>query len=221
MRARRSGVLGVAALAVGAAGCVSVLPDSGPAPEIYRLSAPEPDQSGAPAAAADLTIEVPTPIAPKALANDRIALVDDGGRVAYVAGARWAAPTPRLLQALVLETIENGEGVGAAVRPEDGVAAPYELRLEILAFDGVADGQAARAAHVRVRARLVDNRARTLVGSRVFSRREPTASTGRADLVAAFDAAVGGLAIEIRDWTLEKHAAATDARPPAASPSAA
>lgn len=183
------------------AGCVSVLPNSGPPPDVFRLSAPSMDASDA--VAADVVIEAPTPNVPKALAGERIAVSEEGGGIAYIAGARWAAATPDMLQRLIIETFDASGAVRAAVRPEDGVHASYELRLDVAAFEAVyRDGEGQPpTAEIRVRAKLIDADARSVVAAKAFSASRKATSRDLKAIVAAIDGASQELAAALVAWS--------------------
>ncbi len=193
----------VLALAAGmTSACVSVLPDAGPPPDIYRLSPPAPAGQ-----AHALIVEVPAPLAPKSLASDRLAVVT-GERLAYLSGARWETSAPRLLQAHVIAAFDSMDagGDGAAIRPGDGVRAPFELRLDIVEFEAVypdAAGQDAPTARLRVRAKLIDNVTRRLIASRSLEARTPAAANRVGEIVKALDAVSDEVAETLVSWTLE------------------
>ncbi|MCG8443980.1 MAG: ABC-type transport auxiliary lipoprotein family protein [Caulobacterales bacterium] len=197
----------------GLAGCVSVLPESGPPPEIYRLSIPPGEPTRADLA--DWIVEVPEPLAPKAFSTDRIAVSQDGVRIAYVAGARWAAPAPTLVQNLVVETFDASGAIRAATRPEDGVEARYELRLEIQSFEAAyRDGdRRPPTAEIRVRAKLVDTGDRKLVAAQSFEVSERADAMELGAIVTALDAAAGELAGALVGWAVDHGAIGQGAAP--------
>lgn len=213
MSPRRSRAFG-AALAAGLgasaiAGCVSLLPDAGPAPDTFRLSLAAPASVAADPAPDAWILEIPAPTAPRALNTDRIA-ISDGVTVAYVSGARWEAPAPRLLQRALIARFDAAPQVAAAVHPADGVRAPYELRLDIQAFEAAYDAGPSAAPNVTVRmaAKLIDERSRALIAARVFAVTRRADENGVGAIVRAMDAGVADVADELVVWT----SAAVDAR---------
>ena len=94
-------------------GCVPVLPEMGPAAQIYRLDGEggaatlAAESAAVQPAAEDLTFLVPEPIAPRALATDRIAVNMTGEHISYAAGARWSERAPRVVQDRVLSAFED------------------------------------------------------------------------------------------------------------------
>ncbi len=194
--------IAVLAAALAAGACVSVLPDAGPPPSIYRLTVPELTAEGVDRAA--WSIEIPRPTAPKALSTDRIALTDGPGDIAYAAGARWEAVTPRVLQDVLLETFDASGKVRAAVRPEDGIRAEYELRVEVRRFEAAYREGYDRppTALVRLDAKLIDTRTRQLVAAQGFRASELSNSVRMGDIIVAFNNVAARSAIEIADWTV-------------------
>ena len=148
-------------------------------------------------------IEVVTPHAPRGLAGDEIAIQMADGHIAYMAATRWIAPAPRIMQNLIIDTM-NATDIGLApILPEDGSRAQYELRLDLREFEAVYDQGDGDAPLIRVRlaARLVASDGRRLAGSSVFVG-EARASRNRVGaIVAAFDQAAAQVSRELAEWT--------------------
>lgn len=179
--------------------CVSLLPESTPS-AVYRLSSPEPrawtgDQW--------TVIEVVSPQAPGGLAGDEIALQMEDRHIAYMAGARWIAPAPRLLQTLIIDTINASDARLAPALPDDGVRADYELRLDLREFEAVYDNGDGNAPLVRVRinARLVASNGRHFVASSDFVGEVRASANRIGAIVAAFDQASTQVSRDLAAWT--------------------
>lgn len=194
-----------AGAALALAGCVNLLPETTPA-SIYRLSAPEPSSM---TAADREVVRVSLPNAPRGLASDEIAISLDRGELAFIEGAKWIAPTPRLVQDLVTDAIDAYEPDLIAARPEDGVDAAYELHTEIRSFEAVyVDGpDAGPTAVVRMRVRMVRLEDRNLLGVHAVGAQATARSNTVGDIVAAFDAAAQETASEISAWAAQQVAA--------------
>jgi cholesterol transport system auxiliary component len=184
-----------AASAFALAGCISLLPEAEPS-SVYRINHPAAPRADAVAGAPVVSVERPE--AARALAGDRIALAYEGGRIAYIANASWASPAPELMRGLVLDALDAHPDVIGA-RPADGVDSRYDLRLELRAFEARADGGAPTAT-VILRARLIDQDARRLVGVRVVEARERAAAERTGAIVSAMEAAANRAASETADW---------------------
>jgi cholesterol transport system auxiliary component len=208
---RGSARLSVAAAGLLAAGCVSVLPEAGPAPEIYRLEGEMRDArvaalaDGAPVRG-DLTVLIPEPLAPRALATDRIAVIMTGEQISYAAGARWNERAPRVVQECILTAFEEDPRVRAAVRPEDGVQSRYEVRLDLRAFEAVyRDGAgAAPTAEVSLRAKLVDRQTRELLASSRIDAEQRAEDNRMGAIITAFAGAMDDAGRRVVAWTVEE-----------------
>ena len=192
----------IAAASLALSGCVSLLPEGGPPPDIYRLS--HPDHEHAAGEPVTWAVEVPRPMASKALSTDRIALVIERGSIAFVANARWEAAAPRLFQELIVSTFTASDRVRAAVRPEDGVRTEYELRIDLSRFEAAyRDGAGAPpTVIVMFDAKLIDTRTRDLVAAKAFRSLEPASSVQMTDIVDAFDAAASRAADDLVAWSV-------------------
>lgn len=198
----RAALVGLSALSVSA--CVSLLPESEPV-SVYRLSAPQP---------AELTgdhwtvVEIDVPNAPRGLSGDQIAIMRNGSSLAYIAGARWISPAPRLLQSLVIDTFNANNAQLAPTRADDGVRADYELRLDMQEFEAIYDRGEGVAPLIRVRisARLVAEQGRQFAGARVVTAEARATNNRTSDIVAAFDDAAQAASREIADWTATRAA---------------
>jgi len=175
-------------------GCISLLPETEPS-RIYRLDHAG-DPSAAPQPGAPVVV-VDRPSASRALASDRVALAYADGRIAYVAGANWASPAPDLMRDLVLDALDAHPDVVGA-RPEDGVGGRYGVRLELRSFEASGDG--APGVVVTVRARLIDEGERRLVGVRVIEARESAGARRTSDIVGAMERAANRVADETAQW---------------------
>ncbi|WP_297732262.1 ABC-type transport auxiliary lipoprotein family protein [uncultured Maricaulis sp.] len=193
----RAALIGLSALSVSA--CVSLLPEAEPV-SVYRLSSPEPAEL----AGENWTIiEIDTPNAPRGLSGDQIAIMRDGSSLAYIHGARWISPAPRLLQSLVVDTFNARQSGLAPTRADDGVRADYELRLDMQEFEAVYDRgeDAAPIIRVRLAARLVAENGRRFAGARVVTSEVRASANRTTAIVAAFDQAAREASREIADWT--------------------
>jgi cholesterol transport system auxiliary component len=215
-----------------ATGCVSVLPEAGPAPQVYRLDGGAPPATAMRAAAFDAETVAPSPgltvtvmnlMAPRALTTDRLAVMTSDGRLSYASDARWNARAPDLVQERLLTAFEDDRRIEAATRAEDGVPTRYELRIEMLRFeaDYKNGDQAPPVATVGFRGKLIDRRTRDLVASTRFEAEAPASENRVGAIVTAFDAAMADASRAILDWAVEAHEARpaeelVDPPPPAA-----
>jgi cholesterol transport system auxiliary component len=190
-------------------GCISVFPKAKPV-QMYRFG----DQAAAPAAqsqaqgqaqaaTAPVTVLKGTVTFPPASGGDRILTVT-GSESAYIGGARWVAPAANLFDEALLKAFD-APGAPRLVARGEPLAAPSTLRLDVRAFEARYPGPTVR---VQVRATLIRNADRALVGEKMFDAEVPAGDNRQAAIVAAFDQAVGQDLAALRDWT-----AATAPRP--------
>lgn len=191
------------------AGCISLLPENTPS-TVYRLSTPEPSGELRDSA---VIVGVQRPLTPRALSGGQIALSQDRGELVFAEGAEWITPVPRLVQDLIVESMDAFEPSLIASRPEDGVRAEFELATELRSFEAnYLDGpDAAPTAVVRLRARLIRMSDRRLVAVEAIGAQAMSRSPRIGDIVAAFDAASQEATANVAQWTAEQVALHHDA----------
>lgn len=190
----------LAALVLPLSACVSVLPEAGPAPDIYQIH-----DITAPAAIAGherMPILLPVIRAPRMLKNNRVALVKPDGTYAYANSARWAGAAPEMLQALIASAV-NAQNTQVAVYPGEGVDTRYELHVHATDFEAVYDQglEAAPLAKVTLRASLVDRKSRSLVAQKEFGHSGRAASVALGDIAAAIDQQARASAQDLARWS--------------------
>lgn len=191
---------GVASLLLG--GC-SILPESEPV-DIYRLNAPAVDGAAAAREFGAPTVMISLPTANRTLGGQDIMVAQPNQSMAVAAGARWAAPGRNLVQDYIIETFEAQARSVAPIRPGDGIAGDYDLSIDLRRFEAEYDQGvgASPVVHVSAGARLISS-ARDLEGSTVFSATARAGANTMRDIVAAFDAATGEVAVALAAWTEE------------------
>lgn len=190
-------------------GCISFLPENTPS-TVYRLSAPEPSSQLRTEA---VIVGVQRPLTPRALSGDQIALSQNRGQLVFASGAEWITPVPRLVQDLIVESMDAFEPSLIASRPEDGVRAEFELATELRSFEAnyINGENSAPTVVVRMRARLIRMSDRRLVAVDAIGAQALARSTSLSDIVAAFDAASQEAMANVAQWTAEQVAEFHDA----------
>jgi cholesterol transport system auxiliary component len=164
-------------LAMGLAGCVSLLPKSKPA-QLYRFTAVGGAEPSAPTAPPSTGLMLQATTFVRAAQGDQI-LTLTGGQAAYIAEARWVSPAEVLFQealrdrfdrgAVRTRLLSRGEFAGAAgflrvdvrtfeTRYDEGPAAPPNVVVEMRARINGSDGQVVAERTFQATARAVDNR---------------------------------------------------------------
>jgi len=190
----RNATLAALALPLLLGGCISVFPKTAPV-QMYRFG----DLAPAPAASAQAApvAVLKGPIAfPPAAGGDRILTVT-GAEDAYIGGARWVAPAATLFDEALLKAFD-APGAPRLVARGEPLAAPSTLRLDVRAFEARYPGP---TIHIQVRATLIRNADRTLIGDKMFDADVPASGDRQTAIVAAFDQAVGQILAGVRDWT--------------------
>lgn len=193
-------------------GCALAGVASGPAPSLYVLKAPAPGEARtAGPVAAQIVVE--DFVAPAAIDTTRIVFQPNENEIAYYAGARWSDRAPRMISSLLVETLAGTGHFPAIIGPGSNVRMDYALVGDIRSFAAMRDadagfGQGTTKVKVAFYVRLLRARDRSIVASREFSSEAAAPGSGMANVVAAYDAALGAVLAEIADWTLDQSIAA-------------
>lgn len=188
------------AVAVMLAGCVSSPPKA-----LYDLSASTaaPAAAGTPTArpaakASRVQLLVPEPRALAALNTNSIAAKSSPSAISYYQNVLWADQLPRVVQARVVESLENSGRVHAVGVPGQGLLINYQVLIDIRAFQF--DAYRGRRGVVEFSVQILDDSNGRVVASQVF-RGESRASSETADAaVAAMDAALGQVLAQMVPW---------------------
>ncbi len=132
----------------------------------------------------------------------RIAVRPIPGELQVYKGASWAKPPTQMLEDAVLRGLEDSGRIGAVARQGSGVDGDYKLVMDLRRFEADYAGATLPAAIIEVNAKLLHASERDVVASRTFLASRAAASTGVADVVASFDAALGDVAQQIDGWVL-------------------
>jgi cholesterol transport system auxiliary component len=182
-----------------AAGCGGLLAPSGPSPALYKLDAPRAVSAPGPSASWQLLIDKPT--ATLALDTTRIAIAPSPNRVDYYADVAWADKAPAMLQEIILQSFDRSGRIQAVQRQGGGLKADYILAVDLQDFEADAASSPA-SVHVRLAARLVRTRDRTIVASRTFDTTAPIGGGGFDAVIAGFDQSLTKLLPGLIGWTL-------------------
>ncbi|CAN5270002.1 hypothetical protein BH10PSE8_BH10PSE8_00540 [soil metagenome] len=183
----------VVALAL-AAGLLLAGCGGGSAPTTYDLSAPR-DFGRIGGSRATLMVQEPTTA--QALDADRVIVRDSTGALSFLGGAQWADRVPKLVQARLIQTFENGSRLGAVARPGDRVTPEVQLLTDIRSFNiDTASGMAV----VEITAKLVGDRTGDIRRARLFSSRGAAGAVDGAGATRALDHALSQVLVEIVRW---------------------
>jgi phospholipid/cholesterol/gamma-HCH transport system substrate-binding protein len=129
--------------------------------------------------------------------SQKLVVRNASGTRATMAGAQWADTLPKLVQARIVQTLENAMSPAAVVRGIDNLASERQLLLDIRAFE-VVDSETPTAT-VELAAKIAGN-GNQVIDAKVFAATVPASSTGASDAAAALDRAFGKVAAEIAVW---------------------
>lgn len=133
---------------------------------------------------------VMSPTTAPELDTQRIALLKDGRRWDYYAGARWSDFMPSLVQDNLARTLENARLFKSVVTDEAGLEGDRLLKTEIRAFQAeYAPGASAPTVRIEMRLSLVTRLERRPVASFTVAAGRKAAGPRLTDIQAAFAAA--------------------------------
>ena len=206
-RRRLLQVLGAAPLAGLAWGCESIVPGQGPPPTLFRLTPKSTFSAGLPTVKWQLILEAP--LTDAALSTTRIALWPNPTRLEYYARANWSDRAPAMVQTLLIESFENSGKIVSVGRESIGLRADFVLKTELREFQANYHLGGNPKAQVGINAKLVKMPNRLIVGSQMFEALIDAEADRLADIIEAFDDALGKVLKRVVEWTLitgEQHA---------------
>lgn len=189
---------GVSALTLGACSNIIGPPSASP---LYMLKPDHAAASSGPPVRWQLTVELPE--ASDSLDTMRIALVQASGQLDYYADAGWQDRLPYVVQGSLIEAFEASGRLPSVGRDTEGLKSDYLLVSDIRDFQArYAAPDTPPTAVVRIVAKLIASRTRTIVMS-TDARSEIQASQNNvASVIAAFNQALTSVQQKIVDATL-------------------
>jgi len=190
-------------LALGVAGCSSLLHSDAPPVQVYMLRAgtagsAASDSSDPPAPAA-ASLRVAHPLAGPGLGTSQIVLLQPDHRLNVYAASAWAADAPALMESIAVETLRRSGHWRSVEDAESPFPSDYLLQISIRRFDADYSGDKDSAPTVRVTldCTLGKEEGRDVVATFVASGSAVADANRLGDVVAAFqqatDAAMASL----------------------------
>lgn len=190
----------LAAALTALAGC-GILPKR----ETLSLYRPEPAIAADPAwPQARWQLQIARPHADAAHDTTRILVRPRPGELQVYKGAAWTQPAPDLVHDVLLRAFADSARFAGIARRGEGVAAEYELLLDLRRFESDYDGGGAPRARIELGARLVHNADNRVVASRVFDADIPADGTDVASVNHAFERGLGAISATLIGWTAEE-----------------
>lgn len=182
-------------------GCGSVLPQPSAPPALYHLT-PASDFPAPPRRIA-VQLAVDTPMAEAALDTTRIALARNPVTLDYFADAAWTDHLASMVQALLIQTLDNAHRL-AAIGPQTGaLRGDVVLVTELRHFEAAYAGSSPPRWQIEIIAKLVKLPERTLLADRAFRGDELAARNDLATIVDAANIVWRRVATELADWTAD------------------
>lgn len=185
---------------LGVAACNVAVPGQGPPPELFRLTPKSTYREDLPTVKWQLVLE--TPLANAGIDTVRIGLQRTPTQFEYYARANWSDRAPQMVQTLMIESFENSHRIVAVGRDSVALRADFVLKTELREFQAEYFDSAIPKVHVGITARLVQMPRRAIIGSKSFDAKVPAQADRIADIVDAFDEALGKVLRRIVEWTL-------------------
>lgn len=178
------------------AGCGGFLDSKLAAPQTYVLRLPATAASGAAITAGSILVQRPE--AGPGLDSNRIALLRSDRRFDFYAASLWAAPTPDVVEALVVDALRSTGNFSAVFDDSAPYAPRYDLRITLRRFEAdYTGGGAAPTARVVLDCTLGRHRDRALLATFTAQGAAPAAEDRLSSVVAAFEAAAASAMSEV------------------------
>lgn len=185
----------------GLAGCGGLLPDIGPAPNVYDLSPKNTFRADLPEAKWQLVVE--EPVAASGLDTNRIALKPSAFEYKYFSQSRWSDRAPRLVQTLLVESFENSGRIVAVGRQAIGLRSDYNLKSELREFQAeYDDDKTPPFVRVKLNVKMVRQPRQEIVAATNFERRVAADGTDIQAVIRAFDSALDRVLRQVIEWAL-------------------
>jgi cholesterol transport system auxiliary component len=144
------------------------------------------------------SVLVQRPEAAPGLDSNRIALLRSDRRFDFYAASLWAAPTPDVVEALVVDALRNTGNFSAVFDDAAPYAPRYDLRITLRRFEAdYTAGGTAPTVHVVLDCTLGRHRDRALLATFTAQGAAPAAEDRLSSVVAAFEAAAASAMSEV------------------------
>ncbi len=187
-------------------GCSGLLPGSGPAPALYRLSPKSTFPPDLPKVRWQLVLE--TPVADAGVNSARIALTRSPHQIEYYARANWTDRAPAMFQTMMIESFENSDRIVSVGRESLGLRADFVLKSELREFQAVYDGPGAPVVWVGLALKLVEMPRREIVAATDIKAQVRAEADTLDAVIRAFDRASGDVLKDLVIWVLDEGEAA-------------
>jgi len=175
------------------------LPGSEDAPQVYQLTAPA--EIDGDFGETDWRILVDEPDASRSIDTDRIALRPSEVELSYYAKSKWADRAPRMIQDLMIQSLENANAVQYAGRGPSGMSAQYLVTGTLDSFHAeYTSGNP--VVSVGLKLNLIDQRTGRILESAAFKSEIESDKDQVKAVVLAFNEATQSVMRDAASWTL-------------------
>jgi phospholipid/cholesterol/gamma-HCH transport system substrate-binding protein len=164
---------------------------------IYDLDVPRDFGSSRKPIKAQLVVPDPTSIL--MFDTQRMLFMPPGGSHPEFSDFQWSDSLPKLVQAKIIQSFENYDSEHAPLRAIDGVAAEYQLLIDIRGFQIRTDSEP--VAEIGFSAKILGKDGRVLA-SRLFADKRKLEALDSQSAVHALSEAFGAIAKDLINWTV-------------------
>ncbi len=133
--------------------------------------------------------------------TQRIIVVASDGQSSFLDNAQWADSTPKLLQAKIIQSLENANFLAGVGRPSDGLTNDYQLLIDLRSFQ--ISLVSPPKAEITFMAQIATPKGRIIDG-RAFHGEAPVKAMDPASAIEALNQAFTQSAAELVQWTAQK-----------------
>ncbi len=182
--------------------CSASLVSIGPPADLYNLTPKSTFSADLPEVDAQIVVE--EPLADGGLDSSRIALRPRPTELKYFADSRWTERSPKMVQTLLVESLENSARIVSVGRQSIGLRSDYNLKADLREFQAEYYSGLNTTPNVRVRinVKIVQQPRQNIIASRSFEHVVEASGTAMPFVVDAFDEALGKVLKKITEWTL-------------------
>ena len=183
-----------------ASACELMVPGQAPPPSLYRLTPKSTFSEDLPTVNWQLVVEAP--VANAGLNTTRVTRRRTVTQLEYFARSNWIDRAPLMVQTLMIESFENSGRIISVGREAVGLQSDFVLKTELREFQADYHETNPPAILVGINAKLVMMPFRRIIGSQSFMHEVKATKDDMADIVPAFDEALGKVLKRIVEWTL-------------------
>lgn len=182
------------------AGCISLIKEPDPI-AVYALRPEAVDAANLPTVSWSLTVIRPNSLA--FLDSNRIAVRPEPNVLQVYKGANWSESLPDLVQANLVQALENSGRIKSVSRQNSGVPAEVAMLVDIRQFESVyAPGAKIPDAVIQMHVKVLEYPSNRVIAVQTFNASVPSASKDIPDVVLALERGLNTVTAEIVAFTL-------------------